>query len=122
MARLLRGIVVAAVIAAALLGMIGAAAVAYSSMGAITVTNLTQQAVPTKVGLTGKLLWEGRLRPQGSKWVFGIPGQDGSVEVSLEIGGTILKVECGYVTPGLGGPYRLSIQPDCRTECEHKYG
>lgn len=119
MKRLLRDIVIAAAMVAAL-----AIAVAiYLSVTTVIVRNATHQPLfDVKIGFTGKILWEGRLEPGSSKWTFGMPQRDGSVEISYQAGGAPYLVHCGYVSGGPGGgSFEIEVLPDGGSNCEENY-
>jgi hypothetical protein len=116
MTRLLRD----AAIAAAAFAILAGGFWAYLSATTVTVRNETDQPLSNvEVGFTGKLLWKGDLKSGGSKWTYGMPQQDGSVEVSYAAGETMHQTRCGYVSPGPGGrTIVVEILPEGRSNCE----
>lgn len=109
-----------AILAVIALAMLAGAAWAYLSTTTVTVRNKTAHTLSgVKIGFTGKELWNGDLEAGDSKWVFGLPNQDGSVEITYLLGNQGHEVGCGYVT---GGPsstsYDFTILPDGQSNCE----
>ena len=103
MIRLLRDIS----IAGGVLLLFGLAIAAYLSIATVRVHNKTDNALTgVKIGFTGKELWSGDLEVGNSKWVFGLPNQDGSIEVSYAVGDQTYSARCGYVS---AGPMRRSF-------------
>lgn len=74
---------------------------AYLSITTVTAHNRTDNPPSQiKIGFTGKHLWTGSLEAGDSKWLFGLPNQDGGVEVTYVVGDQTHEVRCGYVTRG----------------------
>lgn len=116
MPRFLRDILAAG----AVLLLCAVAFAAYLSITTVTVRNRTDHSLSQmKIGFTGKHLWTGSLEAGDSKWLFGVPSQDGGVEVTYSISNQTHEVRCGYVT---GGPSRSSLEiailPNGQSTCE----
>ncbi len=118
MTRLLRDALVAAATLAILAGM----AWIYLSTTTVTVLNETDQPLSdVEVGFTGKQLWKGEIGTGESKWTFGMPSQDGSVQILYTSGDTTHQVQCGYISPGPGGKaFAIEIHPDGASDCEER--
>ncbi len=116
MIRLLRDIA----LAGAVLAIIAAAIHFYLSITTATVYNKTDQPLAAvEIGFTGKKLWQGDLAAGDSKWVFGIPNQDGILYVSYSLGAQDHETACGYVTSGyMSASLTVSILPDGKFNCE----
>lgn len=88
----------------------------------ITVTLHNKAGQPLsaiEIGFTGKVLWQGALETGESTWTFGIPNQDGSVEVPYLVGDQRHDAACGYVTSGLWrNSFAIEILPDGQFKCE----
>lgn len=122
MMRILRDAMIGLTGSAVALAILGIGAMAFMSVVTVTVHNDSQQKLANlRIGFTGKTLWQGELDPQESKWTFGIPTQDGSVEVTYGTGNSPITAKCGYVTRGpLGGSFVVTVLPDGHSECEDK--
>ena len=115
MTRLFRDVA----IAAAVIVLLGTAFWTFRSVATVTARNATGQHLSAvTVGFTETAVWKGDLRVDDSKWTFGIPRQDGTVEISYTVGDTTHRIQCGYVSPGLGGAFVVEILPDGSSNCE----
>ncbi|MGE4065108.1 MAG: hypothetical protein AB7E79_17215 [Rhodospirillaceae bacterium] len=116
MTRLLRDVA----LAAATMAIVAGATWMYLSVTTVTVRNKTDQPLSNvEVGFGEKSLWKGNLESGDSKWAYGTPRQDGSVEVSYAAGETMHQIQCGYVSPGPGGrTIVVEILPGGRSNCE----
>lgn len=121
MIRRLRDLVVDLASFVAIVGILGAVAWTYMSVVTVTIRNEASDAASNvAVGFTEKILWQGDLMPGQSKWTIGIPRGDGPVEVSYEIAGQRFKIECGYVTAGLGGRHEIIVRSGGKHECGYE--
>ena len=117
--RILRDVAVVVVVLAAL----GAALVIYASITTVSVHNKSNESLSDlKIGITGKVLWQGDLRAGDSKLAFGMPSHDGGAAISYVANDLSHQVECGYVTGGLSRTsISIDILPDGLSNCQQSY-
>jgi hypothetical protein len=90
----------------------GGSALFYFLESSVVVYNEAPVALTNvRVTLANQTVWTGSLAAGEKRKVYGRPDTDGTVGLSFEASGHVVRREFGYVTPGLAERHRLVILP-----------